>query len=153
MTSLPRIRKAVELLQGLDRVPRIGTLTMFLEPNHQKGPLPTLKIVEAKAIADFAFTPVAVIREILITFQNLEPGNYVRFDAMNGLRSSRTEQEKSRERNYLNLGQSTLIIPQGRGKIRLIIRHSFLFRELGIFLCEKKGQRKYLVKIDVCGSL
>lgn len=52
-----RIRKAVELLQGLDRVPRIGTLTMFLEPNHQK-----------------------VIREILITFQNLEPGNYVKLN-------------------------------------------------------------------------
>jgi hypothetical protein len=32
-----RIRKAVELLKGMDNVSRIETLTMFLEPKHQKG--------------------------------------------------------------------------------------------------------------------
>jgi len=55
-----RIRKAVELLQGLDHVPRIGTLTMFLESGHQK-----------------------VIREILLTFENLEPGKYIKLNNWN----------------------------------------------------------------------
>ncbi|PLW19436.1 hypothetical protein PCANC_06319 [Puccinia coronata f. sp. avenae] len=49
-----RIRKAVELLKGMDNVSRIETLTMFLEPKHQK-----------------------VIRELLVKSQSFEGGESV----------------------------------------------------------------------------
>ncbi|KAH9451185.1 hypothetical protein MJO28_009280 [Puccinia striiformis f. sp. tritici] len=49
-----KISKAVELLQGMDNVSRMKTLTMFLEPDHQK-----------------------VVRDLLVKFHGFEPDRSV----------------------------------------------------------------------------